>query len=855
LKSFLNEVVAQQSQTESISNLIFLVPSKRAGLFLKRELLHFYSNQTIFVPEILSIEEFITRVSGLQQIDAIQTLFEFYETYLTVFPGQVKEDFETFSTWAQTLIYDFNEIDRYCIDHKSFFTYLSGIQDLNHWYLQKEKTELIKNYIKFWENLLEYYVGFIERLLSKKIGYQGLLYRQASKNIHDYLNNEKRKHVFVGFNALNNAEQHIFQTILEANQAEIYWDSDHFFMGNAYHEAALFLRTYKKKWGYYQQHDFNWINDNFSSQKDIKLIGVPKNIGQAKSIGKILKTISVSNIKKTQPTLNSLPNSIESVNITMGLPLKHVPISSFFEMLFNLHKNSHSRGLHYKSVIEVLNSHITNRILGNTSRQLITTISRENIVYISIDRLTKNINTHAKEVLTIFFEPWKDVILALENCKKIIQLYKTSLDKKKNPLELEYAYHFHLVFNKLTTLHNTYQYVTSITTLHTLYKDLLSTESLDFSGEPFQYNLPTYKEKDAIYTYHFYRLLQRAKNIYLLYNTEDEGVGGGEQSRFLQQLNIDKRPNHKISKYTVTSEVPKLIHEPLQIEKTEDVIQKLKALATHGLSPSALTSYIRNPIDFYYKYILDIKETNQVEETIAANTLGTVIHNTLETFYKPLQGVYLTLEIIQKMKLNIQETLVHEFKKEYSTLDITQGKNLLIFEVAKRYLHNFLTSEENILQQGNSIKIIAIENNLKTKLQFPEFDFPIYIKGKVDRIDELDGITRVIDYKTGKVGKGEVLLMDWEEITQDYKYSKAMQVLCYGYMQYREHPILEGYQAGIISFKNLGEGFLKFGTKESIRSKPNYEINNQVFDAYVLQLKKLILEIFDPTIPFTEKEV
>ncbi len=911
MKSFLKEVLLEvHTTTDKISDLVFLVPSKRAGLFLKKELLELYTNKTIFVPEILSIEEFITKVSGLQQIDNIQSLFEFYETYLHTNSHLEKEDFETFSNWAQTLIYDFNEIDRYCIDHKSFFAYLSGIQDLNHWYLQKEKTELIQNYIKFWESLLDYYDGFKESLLAKKIGYQGLLYRKASEDIHEYIKTENRKHVLVGFNALNNAEQRIFQTLLDAGLAESYWDGDQFFLDNIYHEASLFLRTYKEQWGYYKSNPFKWVNDNFSKEKDIKLIGVPKNVGQAKSIGKILAGIPKSDIEKTalvladesllQPMLNSLPNTVDSINITMGLPLKDVPISGFFELLFDLHKNDNTRGVYFKSALEILSSLPSYRLLGPISKHLTTNISKENIVYITLNKLQELVSDKEKEVIQLIFEPWKDVTMALDNCRKIIQLLKESIGKDGNALELEYVYHFHLVFNKLTTLHSSYDYLTTLGALHTLYKDILTTESLDFSGEPFiglqlmgmlesrcldfetviissvnegilpagkstnsfipydlkrAYNLPTYKEKDAIYTYHFYRLIQRAKNIYLIYNTEDEGVGGGEKSRFLLQLEIDKRPNHKILKYTVSSEVPKLTNEPLQVEKNEEILQKLKELAAHGLSPSALTSYIRNPIDFYYKYVLAIKETDVVEETIAANTLGTVIHNTLETFYKPLENTFLTKEEIQKMKTNIDRELQYQFKQEYSQLDITQGKNLLIFEVAKRYIHNFLTSEEKLLNNAAQLKILSIESNLKTQIKIPELDFPIYIKGKVDRIDELDGKVRVIDYKTGKVNKGEIVLMNWEEITEDYKYSKAIQILAYGYMQQNENPAAEGFQAGIISFKNLQEGFMRFGTKESIRSKPNHEITTEVLDEYLVQLRKLILEIFNIEAPFTEKEV
>ncbi len=911
MKSFLKEVLLElHDKAENISELIFLVPSKRAGLFLKKELLEIYPNQTLFAPVILSIEEFITQISGLQQVDNVQTLFEFYETYLNTNPHLEKEDFETFSNWAQTLIYDFNEIDRYCIDHKPFFAYLSGIQDLNHWYLQKEKTDLVKNYITFWESLLEYYTNFKNRLLSKKIGYQGLLYRKAAEDIQSYIKTEKRKHILVGFNALNNAEQLIFQSLLEAGIGVAFWDADQFFIDNPYHEASLFLRTYKNKWEYYKTKPFQWIKDNFSEQKNIKLIGVPKNIGQAKFIGKILTSIPKEEMQKTalvladetllQPILNSLPNTVESLNITMGLPLQEVPLSSFFELLFSLHKNPSPKGLYYKSVLEILNSLPAHRLLGFTSTQLITSISRENSVFLTLEKLQEHTTEKEKEVLRLVFETWKNTTTALDSCSKIIRLLKQSLDKEENALELEYVYHFHVVFNKLFALHNTYQYLNNLATLHRLYKDILMTETLDFSGEPFSglqlmgmlesrcldfetviissvnegvlpagksinsfipydlkraYDLPTYKEKDAIYTYHFYRLIQRAKNVYLIYNTENEGVGGGEKSRFLLQLDIDKRPNHILEKYTVSTEVPRLRNKLLQINKNEDVLSKLKELGLHGLSPSALTTYIRNPIDFYYKYILGIKETDKVEETIAANTLGTVIHNALETFYKPLENTFLTIDVIKKMSSQIDSEIRYQFKKEYSTLDITQGKNLLIFEVAKRYVQNFLKSEEKLVSSGAQLKILAIESNLKTQIQIPELDFPIHIKGKVDRIDELNGELRVVDYKTGKVSRSDVVIMDWDLITEDYKYSKVIQVLAYAYMQYNENRSSASLRAGIISFKNLKEGFLQFGTKESIRGKAKHEITNEVFDEYLLQLKKLILEIYNIETPFIEKEV
>lgn len=911
MNSFLKDVLLDiQKNTDDISELLFIVPSKRAGLFLKKTLIHLYPDRVFFSPIILSIEEFIIQISGLRQIDHIQTLFEFYEVYLSTHPESDKDSFEDFSSWAQTLIYDFNEIDRYCIDPNSFFSYLSGIQDLNHWYLQKEKTELIQNYIRFWEHLLSYYINFKKRLIDNQMGYQGLLYRQASEKITEYIEKEKRKHILLGFNALNNAEQSIFKELLAAKLADIYWDADEFFFSNSYHEASLFLRNYKNNWAHFKQQPFKWINNNFSKEKEIHLIGVSKNIGQAKTVGKIVSTIPPKEIENTaliladetllQPVLASLPNTIRSLNITMGLPLKEIPLASFFELLFYLQTHQNEKGLYYKNILEILNSSSTHHILKTTANKLVYKITKENLVFITEEKLSEEITKEEKEIIHLLFSPWSSVANALSNCRRIILLLKNSLDPEKQSLELEYVYHFHLIFNQLTNLQENYHHFTSIKSLHQVYKDLLTSETLDFRGEPFRglqlmgmlesrcldfetviitsvnegilpagksinsfipydlkraYELPTYREKDAIYTYHFYRIIQRAKKVYLLYNTENEGVGGGEKSRFIQQLEIDKRPNHKISKHIVSPKVPAISHTPLVIQKNEKILSKIKEILSHGLSPSAITTYIRNPIDFYYKYILNIKETEVVEETIAANTLGTVIHNTLENFYKPIEGKLLTIDHLQNMIAAIDTEIKKQFNQEYNKLDIRQGKNLLIFEVAKRYVYNFLKAEQNSIKEGNQIQIISIENNLKTQVNIEQLDFPVYIKGKVDRVDRLNEQLRVVDYKTGKVTKSDVVIMDWEPIITDYKYSKVVQVLSYGYMIHKNQSSATDLQAGIISFKSLKEGFLKFGTKETIRGKVQNNIDQEVFDNYLLQLKELILELLDPNTPFIEKEV
>ena len=370
-----------------------------------------------------------------------------------------------------------------------------------------------------------------------------------------------------------------------------------------------------------------------------------------------------------------------------------------------------------------------------------------------------------------------------------------------------------------------------------------------------QFGLPTYTEKDAIYTYHFYRLLHRAKNITLLYNNFSDGLNTGEKSRFISQLEIENISGHKIKKSIINSTVNINTSELKRVSKTDAVINRLKEIANSGFSPSTLTSYIRNPIDFYYQKILKINEFNEVEETVAANTLGTIVHDTLEVFYKPLEDSFLTIDHLLNMQLKIDEEVRKQFVKSFKDGDFSKGKNLIIFEVAKRFISNFIKYELSEIKKGNKIKIVAIESDLVINLTIRELDFPVKIKGKVDRVDEFNDKLRIVDYKTGLVKQTDLNIVDWSDVTADYKFAKVFQVLAYALML-KDSFSLENAQAGIVSFKNLKEGFLDFGKKEKSGDRQrNTNITDVVLEDYSNELKKLIIEICNPKIPFTEKEI
>ena len=905
--TFLQEALAHiQSTSADISEITFVLPSKRAGGFLLNELKK-NSHKTFFAPRICSIEEFVTEMSNLEIIDNTELLFKSYEAYLNTESIPEKDDFETYSTWAGTLLNDFNEIDRHLVEPASFFSYLASIKTLERWGVKDEKTELINNYIQFWESLPLFYSNIQSLLLKEHLGYQGMVYREASSNIEHYINHNRRKpHIFLGFNALNTAEQHIIQELLETGYTKIYWDADRTFYEDSKHSASYFIRKYIKNWKFFKDNATIIVAQNFEKAKHFKFIEVQKNIGQAKYVGEVLATLSPEEINKTAivlgdenllvPLLYSLPPNVKALNLTMGVSVGNFPAVGFFERLFAIHQRN-TETLYYKDILSIVNHPLGRNLLPDAG-ELAQKLVQNNITHISFQDLLEMSEPSNADGLELLFNNWREKSeMAIKSSLRIIEKLQNKYETAS--IDRVVLHHLYDIFGKIDALNQKYTHLKSVKSVLTLFSELTATTSLDFEGDAYgglqvmgvletrvldfenviitsvnegifpsgksnasfitydlkqQFNLPLFPEKDAIYTYHFYRLLHRAKNITLLYNNHSEGINTGEKSRFIRQLEIEKHPNHTIEKKVLAPKVQIAPQSLKQIQKTESVMQKLREIAAKGFSPSALTSYIRNPLEFYFQKILRLSEFEEVEETVAANTLGTIIHDTLEKFYQPLENSLLAVDDLVGMKNRVHDEVTAQFKKTFRGGTFSKGKNLIIFEVAKRYISNFIDREIAEVEAGNTIKIRKIETDLTLEIPIRELDFPVKIHGKVDRVDEYNGQLRIIDYKTGLVNQGDVEIMDWEELSKDYKFSKAFQVLTYALMMNKDLPI-HGAEAGIISFKNLASGFLKFGTKTSAYSKRDQQITAETLETFTIELKKLILEICDPQLPFTEKEI
>ncbi|ASO04679.1 PD-(D/E)XK nuclease family protein [Arenibacter algicola] len=916
MKSFLQQVVDDILRTyDSLDDLILILPSKRAGTILRTTLAN-TADKTIFSPRIYSIEGFVEQISNLHTASNMEQLFTLYKAYSSMEYGE-RDNFYTFSKWGQTLLQDFNEIDRYLVDTKDIFSYLANIQEINHWALQKDKSEIITNYIKFWNNLEPLYKTFNDLLKAQKLGHQGLIYRTACEQLKDYISNNKNNtHIFIGFNALNTAESYIIQEILAETKADIFWDGDTYFVEDPIHDAGYFIRQHLNTWPWLKGKALKGVESNYLSQKNIKIIGAPKNVSQAKYVGNLLlqlKKEDTNILKNTaivlgdetmlNPLLNSVPSELDTVNITMGYPLKSTPLASLFSQYLSIHIKKDSQGWYFQQVLDFL-SHPYIQILctenqQNKATRISEAIRTKNWAFITSDNL-RSLGEGNEDLLSLlFFGEEVPGNVFLNKCHQIIQILRERFAMSKDSLGLEYLYKFYSLFNQLQDMVEQYSFVNDLKSLESLYLEIVRNETLDFQGEPLEglqimgmlesraldfetviltsvnegilpsgksnnsfipfdlkkyYKLPTYKEKDAVYTYHFYRLLQRAKNIYLLYNTEPDVLEGGEKSRLLTQLLTDENKLADITEIIAAPEITPSIKVLQTIAKDEGLMEMIRAHAEKGFSPTSLSNYIRNPIDFYKRNLLGIDDIMEVEETVANNTFGTIVHDTLEDIYKPYLNTYLEVSMLEAMKKNIRPLVIGHFAKSFADGDISRGKNLIAYNVVVRYVENFIKLELAEVEK-HQIRILGVEEKLRMDINFPGLNFPVVLKGKLDRIDEKDGVIRIIDYKTGNVTSSQVEIVDWEDVITDYNYSKAFQLLCYAIMYNNSKPI-GNIEAGIISFKNLSSGLLKFALKEKkgSRNKDN-SITQDTIAQFMESIKSLIFEIGNPEIPFTEKEV
>ena len=906
--TYLKEVITDvlENYAGQAERIVFVTTGKRPALFLKK---HFAEQvrQATIAPEFIGIADLFTRISGVQPIGNLPLLFEFYDCYIKTCKS-TPDNFEEFLSWGQTALKDFSEIDQYLVNPDKIFPYIHALKEAEHWSGMDELTEMQKKHLDFWNSLGDYYFALNTKLTEMGKGYGGFIAKKAVEKLPEYLQTHTQTiHIFVGFNALSKAEQKVIQSILMDIGGEIYWDGDTYFVNNEAHDAGYFLRKYLHSWRYYDTHTPKFLNNNYEKEKEIYLTGVPKSINQAHSVAELLKNTPAKELENTAliiadenlliPVLQAVQPKT-SVNITMGYPLQQTPLNDLFMAYFRLHL---AKSFYYKDVLNLLSQPFLHTLL---KEEVVRTISQyikaNNLTYITRTKLFEAVPETEQELLTLLFPEGKGkafINILISNAIVLIYKLKEHTDHEINThlLIQEYAYRFYQLFNQLKQLQEEYGYIDSVKTLYHFYLDVLQKSSLNFRGEPleglqvmgvlesrsldferviitsvnegvlplgksdnslipydvkYELELPTFKERDAVYSYNFYRILQRAKQVYLFYDTEMSSLKSKEKSRFILQLLAEKLSTHKVIHQIKAPEVYPVSLLPLNIEKTTSVINTLKELAEKGLSPSALTTYIRNPMTFYEQQVLHVYEEREVEETIEARTFGNIVHGALEDLYKPYLNTILTEESIKKMGTLVISTIENRFEEEYKNNDFKKGKNWLIFNVIEKYIRSFLSIELAEIKKGTEIIPLYLEEKIIIRFDAPNLSFPIYFKGIIDRVDRRNGMLYIIDYKTGVVEPTDVRIKDWENLITDIKYGKAFQLLTYAYMITEHFKIKETMRVANFSFKRLQHGLMTFHTY--IDKQKDEDVTAPTLALYRQYTEQLLQEIFDINVAFYE---
>lgn len=791
----------------------------------------------------------------------------------------------------------------------------------------ERRTALKERFISLWNVLGNIYKGFRESLASQNIAYEGMMYRHVIEHLDvDKLPYEK--YVFVGFNVLNKVEHTLFTQLKDAGKAVFYWDYDEFYMKEnrqaVTHEAGEFIRRNLRD---FPSPLSGELFKNLSKPKEVHYIASSTENAQARYLPQWIRNNLTTPEKETavvlcneallQPVLHSLPAEVKHVNITMGFPLSQTPVYSFLIALLELHThgfNFKSGRYTFQSVVTLLKHPYTRQLTGQ-AELLEKELTRNNRFYPLPGELGKD------EFLTRLFTPLSGnlnlCIRLSETLQQVASIYQANTSGTEdtdafNQLYRESLFKAYTTINRFRTLIEEDELTVQSETFRRLLVKVLSATNIPFHGEPaigmqvmgvletrnldfrhlvllsvnegqlpksggdssfIPYNLrkafgmTTIEHKIAVYAYYFYRLLQRAERITLMYNTSSDGLNRGEWSRFMLQFLIEWP--HPITRQFLEAGQSPQGTSPITVEKTPDVMRQMQSLfdvranPKAKFSPSALNYYLDCPLKFYYRYVAGLSAPDEVSAEIDSATFGSIFHYAAEHIYKDLttHGKVINkeaLETLLRNEVKLQDYVDTAFKKLFFNVPQNEkpeynGVQLINSAVIARYLKQLL---QNDLRYAPFTFIASeMEVDEPIDIQTPKGVIKSRIGGIIDRMDSKDGTLRIVDYKTG--GDADTPPHVESLFIPDKKRSNyVFQTFLYAAIMCRKQPTMKIAPALLYIHRAATETYspvIQMGEprkpKEAVEDFSKYE------KEYRERLQGLLEEIFNPEKSFTQTEI
>lgn len=941
---------------EAIKDNTFIFPSRRAELFFIKYLSQI-SSKPIFSPNTITIDDFISQMSGYALADRVEMLFLLYDNYIKI--SKSSESFDDFYYWADILLSDFDDIDKYLVDASKIFSNLYELKELDAQFkdvLTEEQKIFLKRFIAnfdyneniegckkefvtLWKIMHNLYLELKRNLDDRGCAYNGMMLRSIIERIS---NNQITKHdielrykklVFVGFNLLSTAEDKMMSMFKDMGVADFYWDYNLPIDNDVYSISSLSMAQNRENY----PSAYNINDPKITSFPDIELVAIPSNIGQTKYAGEVIKNLLSQNPnadagntvvvlpdeKLLLPMLYSIPSSVESVNITMGYPLSETPLYSLFKSIFEMlikAKQSDNGGVKYyhQDVLSLLQQPYVRALHKELVEEFSKNIKSNNLVYVNEEDIPEELR-YLFIPLTDNNEIFSYIVIIIEKIlndvgnndlitKEFLFYYKTIINRL-HAITKEFPVKGHTLFKLIEKMSAGVKVPFNGEPLSGLQiMGVLETRALDFEnviilsmnegvfpadsrGDTFiPYNvrkgfgMSSYEQRDGIAEYYFYRLISRAKRVYLTYDTRVEGVKVGDVSRFVYQLKYQYLANIKsFTEKNINYSIKLPQEKELKIEKRGEVLNKLKDFYKGGgrsLSASSINEYIDCPLRFYFSKVEKIQDSNKVLEDVDASIFGTIYHEIMQKIYTPYEGKIITPEVIDEIlsdKKNIENIMLTSFATNYynskSPKPLT-GRLYLRGEIIKKMVEKTL----DIDRLRTPFKMLKTELGINTTLKLSN-DREVQVKGFIDRLDLEDKFINIIDYKSGQAVI-EFNSIDSLFVLGKERKKQVLQLMFYVFLikkaiadtingidinekvktLMKNAGIKEGnynnvFVPGLYSFERYFKGKFEWQIKQKVdrRFELVYiEPASDLYDEYMSRLEEVISSIFDEDIPFTQ---
>jgi hypothetical protein len=940
-----------------IHRLAFIFPNRRSGIFFRKHLSD-VATAPILSPSILTIDDLFHRLNPKRQADRIKLLFVLYDIYIR--QSGSDESFDDFVHWGEMLLNDFDDIDKYLVDAKQLFTNIKDLNEIDHKFsfLQPAQIQAIRSFwssfrpesdktgnrlfLRLWELLYPIYAELQTTLAAQGLAREGSIYREVIENLLYRANDlppggggskealrklNFKKIIFVGLNALTGAERELLKYLRQHDLADFYWDYASDKLQDPNNRASFFmkenLRMFPSQLALPPQEEPH-------HETHFEITGIPSRIGQAKQLHPILETLAGNTAAALNaeealqtaivlpdeqlliPVLNSIPESIPHINITLGYSLSGTPVASLMNHLQSLQKNARKTTrdirFYHRDVIALLRHKYISSICPEETAALVKEITEHNQAYIPAPSLAQT-----PLLKRLFTAPATTADLSdyLTAILREMNLHLSSDRKEINPedpppavdstaLEQEFIFHYYTMVTRMREVIHETTITLSPDTYFRLLKQMTDFIKIPFHGEPLSglqvmgvletrvldfenliilsmnegifparntagsfipyhlrkgFGLPTPEHQESIRAYHFYRMIQRARRVIMLYDTRTGGLQSGEVSRFVHQLiyHYQIPVQRKLTVYSISSSQT----EPFRVEKNEETLRALTAFETQkSLSASAINLYLDCPLKFYLSVIKGVNEEKTVSETLENDTFGTLLHRVMELTYKPLCGQIITADLL---KLSAQEHLMTEkiqqaFAENFYHVEKPQpllGQANLYGETIRKYACKILAYDRTL----TPFTYISSEKRIHRPFEIAG-GRTIRLKGFIDRIDRITGETlRIIDYKSGKP-----LPLTFDGIenlfnkTIKERKKAILQVFLYAWLYTPEAPGDAAIQPAVYYTRNLFRQTTFDPTIPQIVGRNKTPITRfaDYRNEFEDHLRRCLNEIFDPETPFTQ---